>query len=124
MREELGKTEELGLALEDISYTPISLPGKVLQPPYENRKCKGLRIRILQKEKFLSVRFALSIIKALKKNHATKLSPQAQALNRHFGDDILVHYLTGNISFETMMANIVADEKSFLARRQKYLLYE
>jgi len=124
MREELGKVEEFGIALENISYTPLSLPGKVLQPPYENRECRGLRIRILQKEKFLSVRFALSIIKALKKNHPSELSPQVNTLNRHFGDDILVQYLTGQVSFEEMMDTIEQDEKSFLAMRQKYLLYD
>jgi len=116
--------EEFGIALENISYTPLSLPGKVLQPPYENRQCKGLRIRILRKEKFLSVRFALSIITALKKNHPSKLSPQVKTLNRHFGDDILVQYLNGHVSFESMMATIEKDEKSFSTRRQKYLLYE
>jgi len=124
MREGLGMVEEFGIALDNISYTPLSLPGKVLQPPYENRQCKGLKIRILRKEKFRSVRFALSIIKALKKNHPSKLSPQVNTLNRHFGDDILVQYLNGQISFESMMATIEKDEKSFLSRRQKYLLYE
>lgn len=124
MRKDLGMVEEFGISLESISYTPLSLPGKVLQPPYENRECRGLRIRILQKEKFLSVRFALSIIKALKKNHPSELSPQTQILNRHFGDDILVQYLNGNVSFESMMATIEQDEKSFLAERQKYLLYD
>ena len=124
MREDLGKVEEFGIALEDISYTPLSLPGKVLQPPYENRPCEGFRIRIHHREKFRSLRFTLAIIKALKKNHSSKLSPQVNTLNRHFGDDILVQYLNGQISFENMMAKIEQDEKAFIARRQKYLLYE
>jgi uncharacterized protein YbbC (DUF1343 family) len=124
MRKDLGNGEKSGIALDNISYTPLSLPGKVIHPPYENRQCKGLLVRILRKEQFFSVRFALSIIKALKNNHPTKLSPQIQTLNRHFGDDILVQYLTGQVSFESMMATIEKDEKSFISRRQKYLLYE
>jgi uncharacterized protein YbbC (DUF1343 family) len=124
MRKSLNNRKEFGIALENITYTPLSLPGKVLQPPYENRECKGLRIRILEKEKFLSVRFTLAVIKALKQNHPSKISPQTQTLNRHFGDDILVQYLNGHISFEAMMAKIVGDEKSFRSRRQQYLLYE
>lgn len=124
LRDDLGDGKEFGIALENISYTPLSLPGKVLHPPYENRQCKGLRIRILENEKFLSVRFALAVINALKKNHPSELSPQIKTLNRHFGDDILVQYLNGYVSFESMMAKIVADEKSFMSQRQKYLLYD
>jgi uncharacterized protein YbbC (DUF1343 family) len=124
MREDLGKGKELGIVLESISYTPLSIPGKVLHPPYENRECRGLRIRIHRRDKFRSVRFTLAIIKALKKNHPQELSPQIEALNRHFGDDILVQYLHGHISFEDMMAKIEQEEKAFSSRRQKYLLYE
>jgi uncharacterized protein YbbC (DUF1343 family) len=124
VREGLRDGKKYGIALEEISYTPLSLPGKVLHPPYENRQCEGLRIRILQKKKFLSVRFTLSIIRALKDYHASELSPQITTLNRHFGDDILVQYLNGHVRFEDMMTKIEEDEQAFLARRQKYLLYD
>jgi len=120
----LAGGQEYGIALETISYTPLSLPGKVLHPPYENRTCQGLRIRILNKAKFLSVRFTLAVIRALRRNHPSEISPQIETLNRHFGDDILVYYLGGQISFENMTAKIVEDEKSFLDQRQKYLLYD
>jgi uncharacterized protein YbbC (DUF1343 family) len=124
MLKDLKRGTEFGITLESISYTPLSLPGIVLHPPYEDRQCHGLRIRILHKDKFLSVRFALALIKALKQNHPSELSPQIKTLNRHFGDDILVQYLNGRVSYERMMARIVEDEKSFLSRRQKYLLYD
>lgn len=122
--DDLGGGKAFGIALEKISYTPLSMPGKVLHPPYENRTCQGLRIRILNEEKFLSVRFTLAVIKALRQHHPSDISPQINTLNRHFGDDTLVQYLDGHVRFETMMAKIVEDEKSFLSKRQKYLLYD
>jgi len=124
IREALEGGEKFGIVLENLVYTPLSLPGKVLHPPYENRRCKGFRIRIRQLDKFLSVRFTLALIKALKDNYPSKLSPQTTTLNQHFGDDMLVRYLNGQISFDNMMTVIGKEEQAFLSRRQKYLLYD
>lgn len=113
-----------GIALETLSYTPVSLPGKVLHPAYENRSCRGLRIRIREPEKFRSVHFTLALIKALKQQHAKKISVKSDSLNLLFGDDLLVRYLKGTLSYERMIALIEEEEQLFREKRQKYLLYD
>ncbi|MBN1222203.1 MAG: DUF1343 domain-containing protein [Candidatus Aminicenantes bacterium] len=120
----LGDAAAFGIQLKMLAYTPRSLPGKILQPPYENRECKGIRIRITDKKKFLSIRFTLAVIKALKENHPENLSLQADSLNRLVGDNILEKFLRGNIGFDDMMKTIEEEEQSFLALRRKYLLYD
>lgn len=113
-----------GIELEALTYTPVSLPGKVLHPAYENRLCEGIRIRVLEPEKFRSVHFTLALIKALKEQRGANLSVKSDSLNLHFGDDILVRYLKGNIPYDRMIAVIEEEEGLFREKRQKYLLYE
>ncbi|MEE9500586.1 MAG: DUF1343 domain-containing protein [Candidatus Aminicenantaceae bacterium] len=113
-----------GIELETVTYTPVSLPGKVLHPAYENRLCAGIRIHILEPEKFRSVHFTLSLIKALKEKHGADISVKSDSLNLLFGDDLLVRYLKGNIPYDRMIAVIAEEERLFLKKRQKYLLYD
>ncbi len=120
----LSGGQEFGVELEAIKYTPRSLPGKVLHPIYENRHCNGIRVHIHQKEKFLSVRFGLEIIRIVQEEWPDKLSFKAFDLNRMFGNELLSRFLDGNISYEALLTRMTEEEKTFKKNRQKYLLYE
>ncbi len=113
-----------GLELEMLSYTPVSLPGKTLQPAYENRLCQGIRIHIREPGKFRSVHFTLALIQALKERHRSQISVKSDSLNLLFGDDLLVRYIKGSLTYERMVALIEKEEDLFRKNRQKYLLYE
>lgn len=115
---------QFGVELEAVNYTPCSVPGKAFHPLYENEICQGIRVHIRQKEKFLSLRFALEIIKAIKDKIPDNLTLYPSYINRVFGSDILNHYLKGRISFEKLIAQMETDEKTFQKKSQKYLLYE
>ena len=112
-----------GAELETLTYTPVSLPGKTLQPAYENRLCQGIRIHIREPEKFRSVHFTLAFIKTLKENHAAEISTKSDSLNLLFGDDLLVRYVKGNLTYDQMMSQIEREEQLFRQQRTKYLLY-
>jgi uncharacterized protein YbbC (DUF1343 family) len=120
----LGEGEEYGVHLEAVKYTPRSLPGKLMHPIYENRDCHGLRVVISQEEKFLSVRFALAIIRILKEEHPDKLPFNTLNLNRMYGNELFSRYLEGYISYEQLLAQMEEDEEIFRQKRKKYLLYE
>jgi len=121
--ESLDNGREFGLKLEKVSYTPRSLPGKVLHPPYENRFCRGLRLHFSSKEKTLSVRFTLALIKILKEHYPQKIKPRTDSLNLLFGSDLLVRYLQRKISYKYLLSQIVQDEEAFKKQRRLYLLY-
>jgi uncharacterized protein YbbC (DUF1343 family) len=120
----LGTEHSAGIELEALTYTPISIPGKVLHPAYENRLCKGIRIRILEPNKFRSVHFTLALIKALKEKYGTDITVKFDSLNLLFGDDLLVRYLEEGIRYDQMIVKIQEEERSFCEKRHKYLLYE
>lgn len=123
IKKNLGEGETFGIELEDVTYTPRSLPGKVFQPPFENRTCRGLFIHIVEPEKFYAVRFALAVIKAVRDLYPERLSPAFPQLNRLFGDDLLELFLKGKMPFEEMRTRIGREEKEFDENRKKYFLY-
>ncbi|MDH5466197.1 MAG: DUF1343 domain-containing protein [Candidatus Aminicenantes bacterium] len=120
----LGGGEEFGIQLEAVKYTPRSLPGKLMYPIYENRACHGLQVIINQEEKFLSIRFALAIIRILREQHPDKLSFNSFDINRMYGNELFSRYLEGYISYEQLLTQMEEDEETFRQKRKKYLLYE
>ena len=113
-----------GVELEPLIYTPKSLPGKSLHPPYENRACRGIHVRIAQKSRFFSLRFTLELIKAIRETHAEKIRLYPESLNQMFGNNLLERYIEGTLSYDDLLAEMEKDEKTFLQLRQKYLLYD
>jgi uncharacterized protein YbbC (DUF1343 family) len=122
--QKLGGGASFGVELESLTYTPRSLPGRSLHPPYENRPCQGIRVRIIQKDKFLSLRFTLAIIKAICEIHPQKIRLLELSLNQMFGNDLCTKFITGSLSYDDLLAEMEKDEKAFLQMRQKYLLYD
>jgi uncharacterized protein YbbC (DUF1343 family) len=116
--------EKYGVELESLNYTPLSIPGKTLHPPYENRLCRGIRVRLLHRERFSSLHFTIDLIRALKDIHPSDIRLHNDSLNRMFGNDLLERYILGKLSYEALFQEITKDEKDFLARREKYLLYD
>lgn len=120
----LNRGREFGIELEAISYRPRSLPGKVLHPSYENRSCQGIHIHIRREEKFRSLRFTLALIKAIKEFHPHRLTSYARPLNLMFGNDLLLRYIEGEITYKEISAHMEKDEELFLKQRRKYLIYD
>ncbi len=122
--EELNGGEQFGIELEAINYTPQSLPGKALRPLYKDKVCHGIRVRILQKDKFLSLRFSYEIIKALKNQEQYELTTNSSYLDMIFGSNALSRYIEGKISYEALVSQVEKEEKRFRKKRLRYLLYE
>ncbi len=114
---------DYGIKLEKVKFTPQSIPGKIVHPTHENKSCLGIRVRIRQKEQFRSLRFILALIKALKEKHSTEIEIDPQDLKKMFGNELLVQFLVGILSYEELLAQMEAEEEAFRKKRQKYLLY-
>ncbi len=113
-----------GVKFEAIDYTPRPIPGKILDPPYKNKICHGISIRIIQKNKFFPLKFTLALIKVLKENYPDKIFKESNSLSLMFGNSLLAEYLKDDISYPELLASIKKDEDLFRKIRRKYLLYE
>lgn len=122
--QKLAGGTQFGVEMEPLTFTPRSLPGKTLHPPYENSLCQGIHIRIIQKEKFYSLHFTLALIKALRETHPQQIRLYAESLNQMFGNDLLERHMNGTLDYDDLLKKTELDEKAFLKMRQKYLLYK
>jgi uncharacterized protein YbbC (DUF1343 family) len=122
--QKLGGGIRYGVELEPLIYTPVSLPGKTLHPPYENRPCQGIKVRIIEKDKFFSLHFTLALIKAIRETHPDKIRLHRESLCQMFGNDLLARFITGTLGYDKVLAEMEKEEKGFLQMRQKYLLYK
>ncbi len=122
--EKLNAGEEFGIELEAVNYIPRSLPQKALHPLYKNKICHGIYVHIRQREKFRSIRFTLSLIKALKDHYPGNSYPESRYLDPMFGNDLVSCYLKGTVSYEEILAQMEKDETLFRKMRRKYLLYK
>jgi uncharacterized protein YbbC (DUF1343 family) len=122
--QKLGGGTSYGVELEPMIYTPRSLPGKTLHPPYENRACQGIHVRISQKSRFFSLRFTLELIKAIRETHPGEIRLHPESLNQMFGNDLLERYIDGSLDYDDLLMDMEKDERAFLHTRQKYLLYD
>ncbi len=122
--QKLGGGTDYGVELQPLIYTPKSLPGKTLHPPYENIACQGIHVHISQKSRFYSLRFTLNLIKAIHETHPGKIRLYPESLNQMFGNNLLERYIEGTLSFKELLKEIEKDELAFIQMRQKYLLYE
>lgn len=113
-----------GINLQSSSYIPRTIPGKIAAPSYEDTLCYGLKVEIAEKDRFLPVKFCLSLLEVLKTNYPDKITPTSSSLSLLFGTDHLSRYLEGNMSYETLLNEIKIDEENFLQKREKYLLYD
>jgi len=122
--QKLDGGKPFGIELVPLTYTPRSLPGKTLHPPYENRPCQGIRVSILHRDKFRSLHFSLALIKAICEIHPQDIRLHKSSLNQMFGSDHLQRYIEGKLSFADLQKEMEKDEKAFMQMRQKYLLYD
>ncbi|HHF43492.1 MAG TPA: DUF1343 domain-containing protein [Candidatus Aminicenantes bacterium] len=112
-----------GLSLEPVDYIPQALPGKVLTPPFKNRLCHGLQIKVEEPSLIEPVNFTLHLIKVLKKYYPDKLNPTPTGLNRLVGSSLLYDYLRNKLSFDSLIKQIKDDTRQFDLKRRQYFLY-
>ncbi|MGB2905568.1 MAG: DUF1343 domain-containing protein [Candidatus Aminicenantaceae bacterium] len=110
--------------LESLVYTPRSIPGKSVDPPYKDRVCHGMRIHLQERSRFPSVRFSLELIRVLKEQYPEKIYQESNSLTLMFGTEDLARFLRGELAFSALMEGVNQDEELFLRQRRPYLLYK
>ncbi len=111
------------LTLEPVEFTPRSIPGKITQPPYENRACRGFRIEVTDKSRFRALDFTLEMIRVLKTLYPDRVRVISKNLILLFGTPQLEEFINGDLSYQDLLVSLRRDEAAFKHRRKPYLLY-
>jgi len=112
-----------GIALESLTFTPRSLPGKILDPPYKDRLCYGARVHMKERGRFRPVLFALELIRVITELYPERIFKNSRSLSLMFGTGGLTGYLRGEMSFAALLEQVKQGEELFRKQRRPYLLY-
>lgn len=120
----LPKTSAAGLSLEPAEFTPRAIPGKVSEPPYADRGCRGFRLGFTDRAAARPVAFTLELIRVLKQLYPERIYTESRSLTLMYGTDDLEKYLKGEVTYQALLRRGREDVDRFRGQRAPYLLYE
>jgi uncharacterized protein YbbC (DUF1343 family) len=85
----LNKFNLPGVVFVPVSFTPVSIPGKSVNPKFENQKCSGVEVRIIDRNEFRSVDTGVMTLFALFNTAPEKFEFRENHLNRLWGSNEL-----------------------------------
>lgn len=101
-------------------FTPVSMPGMSLHPPYENRECYGLDLRTIKPEPGLSLKYLIDFYN----KYPNKTDFFISYFNTLAGTAKLKDQIMSGMNEDEIKLTWQRDLNAFKARRAKYLLYE
>ncbi len=109
-----------GVNIERITFVPESLPGKAVNPDFEDQRCHGLEIRVTDPDKFDPVKLGALLLSVM-----LDATPDAQ-LNDYIQklagiDKSILHEQLNDQSYLKNWEQTAAD---FRKERKEYLLYD
>ena len=93
LSQELNNLKLSGVVFVPKSFTPLSIPGVADKPKYEDQFCHGIEIRIIDRNKFNSVKTGVNILKTINEMYPDSLIIKEKRLNKLWGSDILLKEL-------------------------------
>jgi len=93
LSQELNNLKLSGVVFVPKSFTPISILGVADKPKYENQLCHGIEIRIIDRNKFYSIKTGVSILKKINELYPDYLIIKEKRLNKLWGSDTLLKKL-------------------------------
>ena len=93
LSKKLNNLKLSGVVFVPKSFTPISIPGVADKPKYENQLCYGIEIRVIDRNKFNSVKSGVNILKTINEMYPDSLIIKEKRLNKLWGSDTLLKEL-------------------------------
>ena len=90
LSQKLNNLKLSGVVFVPKSFIPISIPGVADKPKYENQLCYGIEIRVIDRNKFNSVKSGVNILKTINEMYPDSLIIKEKRLNKLWGSDTLL----------------------------------
>ncbi|MBL7928236.1 MAG: DUF1343 domain-containing protein [Bacteroidia bacterium] len=109
----------------DLEFTPVTIDGVVKNPPYENRKCKGIDLRAFGEEYMKNFRgIYLYWLTGLYEAFPDKEKFFTPFFNKLAGTDELMKQIKNKMPEEDIRQSWQKELSQFKKIRSKYLLYD
>jgi len=119
----LNKFDHPGISLEEITFTPESIPNMSVKPKYLNEKCNGIKISITNKNEIQSLKFGIQVLYSINKLYPEEFKYRRNWLDKLFGDTYLKEMLESGNTPDEIYSVWEDDVELFKQLRKKYLLY-
>ena len=93
LSQELNKLQLPGVVFVPKSFTPVSIAGVADKPKFENQLCKGIEIRVINRNEYQSIAVGVSVLKKLQELYPENIVFKENRLNRLWGSDTLLKEL-------------------------------
>jgi len=122
----LGARALPGVSFEAVSFTPRSIPAAP-HPKYENARCFGVRMTVLDAERFEAVRTGLTVIATIRSLHPEEFRWIRQGgrywIDLLLGTDRPRRALEEGLGVEEILRREEPALRRFVAEREGHLLY-
>lgn len=112
-----------GITLSPIEFTPIEIPNMAASPKYLNKICYGIKLSILDRNKFEPIKFTINFIYFLNKLYPKNFSFKERSIDRLWGSDKLRKYILEDKSPLEIFDSYQDELNDFKEIRKNYLLY-
>ncbi|NOZ75632.1 MAG: DUF1343 domain-containing protein [FCB group bacterium] len=110
-----------GIVFRPVTFTPVDLEGRAMNPKYEGQPCAGVALTVTDRNVFQPVETAVIMLSILRRLYPEDFQVKTAWLNKLWGSDELSNYLSN----PTENPQPVWDEEtgSFRRENQFFLLY-
>jgi len=111
-----------GVEFRPITFTPVDLPGRAMNPKYEDQVCEGVALTITDRIRFQPMRTAVTMLTVLRQLYPEKFQVKSAWMNKLWGSDDLSNYLEDPKL--NPQPNWEAETRHFSRECDPFLLYE
>ena len=114
----LNELKMPGVEFKPVTYIPTDIDGMAINPTFKNKICKGIEIKIIDRDIYQSVQIGLNIISILRDEYPNKFVINDKRMISLLGVDELNIFNEMPIDLKTIFSNI-----NFIETSKKYILY-
>ena len=114
----LNELKMPGVEFKPVTYIPTDIDGMAINPTFKNKICKGIEIKIIDRNIYQSVQIGLNIISILRDEYPNKFVINDKRMISLLGVDELNIFNEMPIDLKTIFSNI-----NFIETSKKYILY-
>lgn len=118
----LEKLDISGASFKAQKFTPIEIPGKAVNPKYEDQECNGIKITITDRDEFNAVEFGVKLIYAIAETHKQDFLWRG-SIDRLYGKKSFKEMISEGNSPSEIIAKWKDELDAFKVLRNKHLLY-
>ena len=114
----LNELKMPGVEFKPVTYIPTDIDGMAINPTFKNKICKGIEIKIIDRDIYQSVQIGLNIISILRDEYPNKFVINDKRMISLLGVDELNIFNEMPIELKTIFSNT-----DFIETSKKYIIY-